>query len=128
MLHRIVLPLALILLVAGSVWADWVRVDSNEDSYVYIDPTSIRKNGDKSYVWIINDLKKRNDLGYLSARVKQEYDCKNELARNVYIRTFADSMAKGKVLGEYTYPNEGSWGFVPPQTMASTVLKIVCAK
>ena len=93
---------------------------------LYIDPTTIRKDGNFRKVWQLNDLKERHKDGELSRRVRNEYDCKKERFRVLSFSTHSEPMANGMSLYQSSAEST-EWNDIPPGTFAETVLKIVCA-
>ena len=115
-----------LLLVTGSAWAEWVRVVATDMANHYIDPATIRKDGNLRKVWEINDLKQRGQGGELSRRMRMEYDCKQERLRFLLISAHSEAMAFGTNLRQ-----EGedlTWTDIPPGTILERILKIVCAQ
>jgi len=121
---RLVLCL-LLALAAAPAWAEWVKVSETDDSVFYIDPATIRKDGNLRRVWTINDLKQRQKDGEMSRRFLNEYDCKEERSRILSISEHSDPMAGGKTLVSESKP---IWSHVPPGTPSQTMMRIVCAK
>jgi len=122
---RLVLTL-LLTLAAAPAWAEWVKVGENDHAFYYIDPATIRKNGDLRRVWEITDLKQRSKYGVMSRRVLNEYDCKEERQRILSLSTHSDPMANGRTISSDSEPSE--WDYAPPNTSVQTILRIVCAK
>ena len=123
------LLLLLALLIAGSANADWVAIGETDNTTFYIDPTTIRKDGNLRKVWEIQDLKTRHKDGGMSRRVMLEFDCKAERYRALANSTHTGPMASGQTIhvGDYErYPD--SWSEIPPKTAAEFILKMVCAK
>ena len=116
-----------LLFMSGSAWADWVQVEETDNIYVYIDPSTIRKDGNLRKVWQIHDLKKRHKDGELSRRFRMEYDCKNERYKFLSISDHSGQMASGTILLQ-NLVEETKWTDIPPKSAVETVLKIVCAK
>lgn len=119
---------ALMLLATSSAWAEWVKIGSSSSGKItyYIDPATIRKNGNLRTVWAIQNLFSPDKDGIASQRVKQEYDCELERVRWLSSSFHSKSMADGKVL----FGNDAisNWKAVPPQTAISDILKIVCGE
>ena len=115
-----------LLFVSGSASARWVEVGENKHMSLYIDPTTIRKDGNFRKAWQIQSLKERNKDGVLSRRTRNEYDCKNERTRFLSISTHSEPMANGMILFQGS-SDSTEWDDIPPGTLAETVLKIVCA-
>lgn len=122
---RLVLCL-LLTFAAAPAWAEWVEVSETDNSIYYIDPATIRKDGNLRRVWTIQDLKQRHKDGEMSRRGLYEYDCKEERFRILSISEHSDPMARGKTLFSDSEP--GKWIHTPPETPSQTMLRIVCAK
>ena len=120
------LLLTLILLITGPALAEWVRVAEDDNSSIYIDPATIRKDGNFRKAWELQDLKKRNKNGELSSRYRMEYDCKEERARILSFTTHSGSMAGGDIL--FSHNTAAYWVNSAPNTWSETLLTIVCAK
>ena len=99
-------------------------IDADDDRY-YIDPTTIRKNGNMRLSWELQNLAVRHKDGELSRRSRQEYDCIKERFRFISFSTHSGPDASGVVLMNSindTFP----WNDVPPRTIVSAMLKYVC--
>lgn len=118
--------LMLLLLTTGSAWAEWVKVDEAIEGDKYIDPATIRKDGDIRRVWEILDLKKRNKYGQSSIRTRVEYDCKQERYNILSLTTHSKSMAQGSIIDNGNFvPN---WVDIPPGSVSSNLIKIICSR
>jgi hypothetical protein len=113
-------------MVAAPAWAEWVTAGETDTSTYYIDPATIRKDGDLRRVWQVTDLKKRGPTGNMSSRFLSEFDCKGERYRFLNFSTHSNPKATGKTLE--TSDAADNWKAVPPDTVAWDVLKAVCAK
>ena len=114
-----------LLLATGSAWAEWVKVGGNDGINIYIDPASIRKDGNLRRVWMIQDSKQRDKEGLMSMRMRREYDCKQERARFLFLSSHSEPMAGGTSNQEGV---ETRWNEIPPDTLEEDILKLVCAK
>lgn len=115
-----------LLLVTGPAWAEWVLVSESGETDYYIDPATIRKDGNLARVWELNDLKQRAKDGELSRRYRIEYDCKQERFKLLSASEHSGFMASGTTLR--TEILDGPWREIPPGTVSRLFLKIVCAK
>ena len=115
-----------LLLVTGSAWAEWVMVARHDTFDKYIDPETIRKDGNLRRVWEIDDLKQRGKSGELSFRFRTEYDCKQERLRMLSLNARSGPMAGGESIHQSS--SEDIWRDIPPRSIGEMVLKIVCAK
>ena len=117
-----------LMLVTGSAWAEWISVGSSDTVATYIDPATIRKDGNLRKVWTIQDLKQRSPRGDMSRRARNEYDCKSERYRVLALSTHSEPMTSGNTLTNYDLENSAAWLQIPPGSPSEIVLKIVCAK
>lgn len=115
-----------LLLVTGPAWAEWVKIDSGDLRDFYIDPQTIRIDGNLRRVWIIQNLKERDKSGALSRRAREEYDCKQERYRVLSFSSQSESMAGGTALFELEEPLK--WRDIPPGSIGEAMLKIVCTR
>lgn len=118
--------LLLSIFVTGSGWADWVKVDETKAETFYIDPASIRKEGNLRKVWEVGDNKMREKNGTMSSRARTEYDCKNERFRTLAFSTHSESMAHGQIILQGK--ESTTWQDIPPQSVGDFILKRVCAQ
>jgi hypothetical protein len=116
----------LIALVAAPARAEWVVVSESNELVAYIEPSSIRKNGNFRKVWQVQDLKQRDEHGAMSRRLLVEYDCKDERFRVLATSTHSEPMAAGKALVSVDIPS--AWSAFAPATPAEDTLEIVCTK
>ena len=120
------------MLVTCAAWAEWVWVsDSASGRYnVYIDKTTIQRNGNLRKAWSLIDLTTRKENGSMSIRMMDEHDCKNMRYRTLYISEHSEHMGGGAVLStrQESFTDPDSWFYIPPDSMKNEVQKIVCAK
>lgn len=122
------LILAALLIVTGSVSAEWVEVASTDSTTFYIDPATIRKDGNMRKVWVMQDFKQRQKGGEMSTRARVEYDCKGERYRLLSLSVHPEPMTGGETIASYGEDPRGVWQEIPPGTGGEALLKIVCAK
>ena len=125
-MKKLLITLLASLLVTGSAWAEWVLISGDDTVDHYIDPATIRKDGNLVRVWEISDLKTRSTAGDLSRRIRYEYDCKQERIKLLSFSTHSGPMANGTTL--LSDSSDGEWLHIPPGSIGESVLKIVCAK
>ena len=115
------------MFVTCSAWADWEFVSVSDDGIkIFIDPTTIRKDGHMRLVWELQDRKKREATGEISFRARQEYDCKLERVRVIWISSHTGPMGTGETKRSGSVP--APWDDIPPRTPFDKILKFVCAK
>ena len=118
--------LAVLAAISPHVSAEWMEVTETDTATFYIDPTTIRKDGEFRRVWQLQDMKGPRGDGAWSQLVLYEYDCKLERDRLLASSFHSRGQGKGSILSSN---NElGQWEYVPPRTAASIFLKVVCAK
>ena len=117
--------LMLLLIVAAPARAEWVKVDVSEDSSFYIDPATIRRDGEMVAVWQLQDLKQSRS-GVMSLRVLSEDACKEKRFRVLAVSGYSGSMLSGDVISSPT--PSGKWDHIPADTVGATILRLVCAK
>ena len=116
----------LLAVVSSGAVAEWVKVSENDAVFFYIDPATIRRNGDFRRVWEMRNMKKIDKDGVMSVRALMEYDCKEERSRILSISEHSEPMLGGKVLLSADDPS--TWRYAAPGTVFESTLKIVCAK
>jgi hypothetical protein len=124
--EKATLVLVLAALSSGAC-AQWVRVSQGESGVaIYVEPSTIRKNGDLRRYWELHDLAKADKIGNLSYRAVIEADCKEERRRGLQEDKFRGPMASGEISGSIGSP--GEWGYVAPGSTGWTVLLFVCSR
>ncbi len=116
----------LLLACAVPAAAEWTRVYENKEAVSYVDPPTIRKEGELRRVWRLQDLKQAGPKGERSIRALMQVDCKEERQRIVAFTFHSGPMATGKQLVHHDA--SGGWDFVAPNTGADAVLRFVCDK
>lgn len=127
------LLLTLLVAVVGSnAMAEWVELikDDEEILAVYVDPTTIRKNGNNVKIWILSDYKKAQELPflplYMSIMSQYESNCKEEQSRALNASYHAKNMGRGKVI--YSNKNPENWSPVSPDSIDERLWKFACGK
>ena len=99
---RLIFP---VFLVLGSLpaYGAWVEVSVNAEAgeTVYIDSESIRRRGDIAEMWVLYDSKTAQPAvgkTYLSRKVQNEYNCKQDVKRMVRVIEYSGNMATGTVI------------------------------
>lgn len=124
---RVTLSLLLMLAMApASAGWELTSMTTAGDS-IYLDPTTIRRNGTIRRVWALTNLKQRDPQdGEMSRRSLVEYDCKEERTRTIQQTLHAEQNALGNVIRTSNLP--GAWEFIAPGTIGDTALKFVCSR
>ena len=122
---RVVLILSLMFATAPA-WADWVKVGRTDVAVHYVDPATLRKDGNLRRVWAMQDMVQTSPDGVMSIRALQEYDCAEQRFRYLSVAAHSGPMAGGWILA--THELHDQWSDRPPGTKASAIGKIVCAQ
>ena len=118
------------VLITGSAWAEWVKVSEITNASgvdIYIDPTTIRTDGNLRKVWAMQNFRQRDKDGDMSTRSRLEFDCKQERYLMLSLSRHTESMASGMPTFDRTLSTV-KWDEVPPQSVIATMLKKVCAQ
>lgn len=127
---RKTIMMILLTVVSSSAAAEWFKYGENENNISYVNLSTIRKKGDKVKMWVMHDYKVsqelRNISPFLSGTAQNEYDCKEEQIRQLYLTWDSGNMGKGTAV--HINQDIGKWTPVPPDTMVETEWKIACGK
>ena len=120
----------LLAVLSSSAVAEWIEVGGNETTAIYADPATIRKMGNMVKMWHLLDYMNTRGIEgfkpYISVKVQDEYDCKQERTRTLAISLHSGNMGEGEVLGTSTAP--GNWRPVPPDTLVETLREFACGR
>jgi hypothetical protein len=115
-----------LLFFTTQTMAEWVKVGTSQTAVHYVDPATVRSDGNLRLVWSLQDLVDERPDGTHSIRVLQEYDCAENRFRYLQVASYSGPMARGKVLLEYGLRDRWS-----PRTIGKyyyAVGKIVCSR
>jgi hypothetical protein len=116
----------LLLLTCAPAWAKWVLVLESSDSWFYMEPSTIRKAGQYRRVWALINFRQQVSFNAHSARIHQQYDCKEERYRILRHESYTEWMAGGKMVASLIGPEK--WDAIAPGSAAQIIFKKVCAK
>jgi hypothetical protein len=116
-----------LLFVSGSAFAEWLLITkSPKGETVYIDPATIRKDGDMRTFWRKAEYKDGGKYGdFFSGRSKVEINCKKEEIRMLSLATFSAPNLGGEMTMSEDYPNE-RFSAIAPGTINNTFMQLVC--
>lgn len=116
--------LGLLLLLAAPARA-WVSLGETETTAYYLDPDTVKSEGQQRRVWRLFDLKEKQRNGIKSGKALIEIDCDAGTYR--YLRTmyYSDSMGKGRYLGGVRDQRKE---YIGPGSMIGQLAKTVCEK
>lgn len=128
------LLIALLVLTVGPVYAEWVSVGGKLEEglpgyTVYVEPDTIRRNGEVVKVWALMDfytLQIEPSPPYLSVKSQRELDCTEARVRLLALTAFSGNMGSGKVVFNYSDANDRG---IPIEqgSVAQSLWKFVCS-
>ena len=130
-MHKAIL-MRLLAVMSSSAMAEWVEVaeggEEIETITAYADPDTIRKTGNRVKMWVLVDYKKdEEEFGILSARLKEEYDCKEKKQRILFMAVYSGHMGKDETVEILSEP-ESSWQQPLAGGLAEALLEFACGK
>lgn len=119
----------LVLMLTSSIaLAEWVKVARSPVAVSYMDPSTIRKSGSKTKVWIVIDHKVPqpyiDEKKYLSMKMQTEFDCAEETSKNRSMTMYSGNMGEGEIM--WTGVPSTPWEPVMPGTINWDMLKKLC--
>ena len=122
---------ALIFLVLSShAVADWVRIGETRIFVSYIDPATIRRNGNLVKLWMLTDFKTiqlKAAVPFWSMKAQSEFDCTEELWRVLYASEHTENMGRGRRSARNNAVN-AEWFPISPGAMEETLWNVACKK
>ena len=113
--------------------AEWTYFDSSDDKTfdVYIDKTTIRKQGNIAKMWVMKDYKSprktANGTSYSSNKSLGEYDCAEIKDRNLSTTYYSDNIGRGAAVLTHQY-DDAKWGDIVPDSIGMMEWKAACKK
>jgi hypothetical protein len=128
--RRTLLALAF-LLAAGSAQAEWYALGRTDTFRLYLDPQTIRVNGDLAQVWQLMDFTvaqwadPQTAIGSIKSLL--EYDCAQPRSRTLLAEAYTEQMEAGrKVASERV--QDPQWEIVEPTSTAEKIRQMACGK
>jgi hypothetical protein len=115
------------LIVAASTSAEWVLVIEEPQQRLYVDPGTARTSGSIVKIWELTEFSPSQTIAgqvFNSMKTQTEYDCENELRRNVYFLVYADELGKSKVIRSQS--GDLKWRPVVPESIGAFLWGLVC--
>ena len=115
-----------ILSVSTTALAEWKVILKNEDATVYVETAKIKRIGNLTNAWLLDDLtspEKAGKRSYKFTKSKMSFDCNNERTKTEYIVAYSGQMGAGEVVGSV---ESLEWKQVIPGTFGETVLNRIC--
>lgn len=125
------LLITLLVLSSRPVYAEWVLTSGDDEAglKVYIDPATLRRNGNLAKMWQLYDYKTVQTVAgdsLLSMKRFNEYDCAKERTRMLGYTWFSGNMGNGNVV--YSTTEQLPWEPVAPRTINRTLWNVACNK
>ena len=104
-----------------------VALFSKTGNYTYVDPNTIRKNGNKVTMWTMTDYKKEEvfeNKAVKSQKSFYEYECKKKQMRLLISTFHSEHIGGGEIV--MTIPQEQDITPVPSGSTGEVMWKIAC--
>lgn len=125
--------LALLALCHVPVYAEWVAVEKDYLlpglQTVYIDPDTIRREGNLVTMWQLIDFKwmqgnPRGPTRFLSTKTHKQFDCAEKRVRFLAFTDFSRGMGTGIAANEYV--DKDNWLPVEPESISQALWEVAC--
>lgn len=115
---------------AGAV-DDLQKVRNHKNGVVYIQGASLQRQEDISRVWTVWDLPSEqlnlHEEPYRSARLLNEYNCRDKTMRLVEIVEYSGERGRGELVRSYD-ASDAEPRAIPPDTVGADVYDMVCSQ
>ena len=130
-MRKVILAMLLAVVSSSSAVAEWVEVVKLEAGNLYVNPATIRINGELVEIRTLYDLytpviDETNGKPYVSQKVDVEYDCKGKRWRVLEHFWFTGRMGEGQMV-EY-FSESTKLSPIPPSSAVEIVWKRACGK
>jgi hypothetical protein len=125
----------LLFLSSAPAYAEWVAVEKDYLSSglqtVYIDPDSIRREGNLVTIWQLSDFKWMQGNGrgahrFFSTEAHKQFDCAEKRLRLLAFTEFSRRMGTG--IPADGYVDTGIWVPVEPDSIDQALWEVACGK
>ena len=128
------LLITLLVLSGGQVYAEWVALDEKYQSpglqMVYVDPTTIRRDGNLVMLWQLTDYTwmqgGRKSTRFLSTKIHKQFDCVDKRLRLLAYSEFLRHMGTGRQNDGYVDPD--NWLPVKPESINHALWEVAYGK
>ena len=126
--------ITLLVLSGAPAYAEWVKVDKDYFSSglwtIYVDPDTIRREGNLVTVWQLVDFKAmqggRSPTRFCSTKTHKQFDCAEKRFRLLAFTEFTDGMGTGEPTGGYV--DKDTWLLVEPESVSQALWEMMCGK
>lgn len=117
--------LVILTMLSCSAFAAWTEVTTSDEGDIhYVDFDTLKKDGSKRTVWRFTNFKKPFKT-YYSSRTRDTFDCAQETITFLSLQVFTEHNLKGESVSPQM---SGEVVHIPPNTVFSAVLRLVCSK
>ena len=123
--------ITLLVLNSGPAYAEWVMIGNSESlgGYtIYVNPDTLRRKGDHQVkVWALTDFTTLQTVAghsFLSSMEQIEFDCAEELERELAVTWFSAHMGNGN--GVWHNSDKTEWRSAAPGSAGEGVWKFAC--
>jgi hypothetical protein len=128
------LLVTLLVLSHGPVAAEWVAVTKDDLvpglQTVYIDPGSVRREGNLATLWQLTDYTwmqgGRKSTRFLSTKTHMQFDCAEKRLRLLAFTYFLGHMGTGRPA--HGYVDQDTWLPIEPGSLNHTLWEVACGK
>lgn len=111
--------------LTSPTYAQWVLIGESEDLFIYVDPTTVKKNKHIVKMWEVLNYKVPI-AGINSVRALAEYDCNDETTKILATFGYSEMFGKGKIIASN---NESSSSYpIPPDSTPKLAWDVACRK
>jgi hypothetical protein len=126
--------ITLLWLSIGPAGADWVNVADKAEKgltvyTVYVDPDSIRRNGDVVTLWALFDYMTIQSIvggPWLSSKAQRQFDCAETRIRLLGYMTFTGNMGSGEPV--FSNSDVSKWEPIAPDSIDRKLWEVACHK
>ena len=122
------LLMTLLMVAAAPAFAEWEMIAAGNNTMLYVDPATIRSDGNLRRVSTMISYDERQGNGELSWVSVQEYDCKDARLHTLAVAYYSERKAQGSILKRFSVDTPGPWDDVPRNSALADILKIVCGR
>ena len=127
--------ITLLFLSSSPAYAEWVAVEKDYLlpglQTLYVDPDSIRREGNLVTIWQLIDFKwmqgsARGPARFLSTKTHKQFDCEEKRLRLLAFTEYSRNMETG--ISADGLVDTGNWILVEPESMNQALWEVVCGK
>ena len=126
-MKKFFLYIFLFILFSNISFADWLLGSKTKNDTWYYESSSIVKDGDITYAWILTDYKSIGKYNEMSVKSYVPIKCKLKQFQVVTIIYYPKNMGKGSLLERIENPDI-RWIPAPPKSAWEGIIKRVCRK